>query len=55
MASRKTGTIGKYDENGLYSQCVFIASTNVIDTQIQTPFSSHTVSSVRSDGCYMRR
>jgi len=55
MASHKAGTIGKYDENGLYSQCVFSASINVIDTQIQTPFSSHTLSSVRSDGCYMHR
>jgi len=36
IASHKTGTRGKNDENGLYSQCVFSASTNVIDTQIQT-------------------
>jgi hypothetical protein len=55
MASHKTGTIGKNDENGLYSLCAFSTSATVIDVQIQTyPFSSHTVSSVRWDGCYVR-
>lgn len=56
MASHKTGTIGKNDKNGLYSQCVFSTSTTVTDAQIQTyRYSSHTVNSVRGDGCYMHQ
>lgn len=56
MVPHKTGALGKNDENGLYSHCVFSASATVTDTQIQTyPFISHTVSSVRGSWCYMHQ
>lgn len=56
MVSYKTGALGKNDENGLCSQCVFSASATATDTQIQTyPFISHMVSSVRGSGCYMHQ